>query len=509
MTIELVTRSGIRAGDEDLSRIRKEGWQGWIASQLAMPPDDGAAVKDYLSTQKLRIEYQAEDGFSALKEDRPFVTLEKPVHELWHLADWDKKMSWEERVRPAHETIAATIARAALSETQLREAVADFWRDHFSVNAESLEAVAIALPEYDRILRKHAFGNFREMLEAVATSTAMLDYLNNAASKASPANENYARELFELHTLGAAAYFNDRYDRWREVPGALAGSAEGYIDQDVYEAARAFTGWTYASGQYVSDGFDLPKTGEFAYVDAWHDPYQKRVLAQEFDAYQPPLSDGRKVLDLAAFHPATAQNIAFKLCQRFVTDEPSPDLVKRIAETFASHAHDRDQIAKTVEAVLLSRDFAAAPPRLQRPLFFLGSLQRSAGIALPPDLDFEYGLQNMGQRLYAWHTPAGHPTHSSYWQSPGLLVRRWRTVTELWQKMISRMPEREWASIDAFVDEWSRPLAADEAVAARARQIMQREYGEENRKVSFQEEERWVVAQTLGFLSVTPSYQMV
>jgi uncharacterized protein (DUF1800 family) len=509
MTKAWVARAGIRAGTEDLARIERDEWKGWVASQLAMPSGDGAAVRDYLSTQKLHIEYEAEQGFSALNEDRAFVTLDKPIAKLWYLADWDKKMSWEERVRPAHETIAATLARAALSDAQLCEHVTDFWRDHFSVNSESQEAAAIALPAYDRLLREHAFGNFRELLEAVATSTAMLEYLNNASSKASPANENYARELFELHTLGAHAYLNDSYDRWREVPGALNGSAEGYIDQDVYEAARAFTGWSYASGQYVSEGFDLPKTGEFHYVDSWHDPYQKRILAREFDAYQPPLGDGRKVLDLVAFHPATARNIAFKLCQRFVSDAPSPDLVASVADTFSSHAHDSHQLAKTVEAVLLSPEFAEALPRLQRPLFFLGSLQRSAGVALPPDPNREYELQNMGQRLYSWHTPAGHPAHSAYWQSPGLLVRRWRTVTGLWEKIIAHMPEREWAGIADFAREWSQTLGAGEIATQRTAQLMQREFGEDERKVSFSKDDRWVVSQALGFLSVTPNSQMV
>ncbi len=509
MTKQWVARAGVRAGKDDLSRIERDAWKGWVASQLAMPSEDGTAVKDHLSTQRLHIEYEAEQGFPALKEDRAFVTLDKPLPGLWHLADWDKKMSWEERIRPARETIAATLARAALSEAQLLEHVTDFWRDHFSVNSDSQEAVAIALPAYDKLLREHAFGNFRDMLEAVAKSTAMLEYLNNASSKASPANENYARELFELHTLGAAAYLNDRYDRWREVPGALSGNAEGYIDQDVYEAARAFTGWSYKGGQYVNEGFDLPKTGEFTYVDQWHDPYQKRVLAQELDAYRSPLADGRKVLDLTAFHPATARNIAFKLCQRFVNDEPAAGLVARIAQVFSDAARDPRQIAKTVEAVLLSPEFAGAPPRLQRPLFFLGSLQRSAGVALPPDPGHENMLQSMGQRLYSWHTPAGHPAHSAYWQSPGLLVRRWRAVTGLWENLTAQMPGREWASIGSFVESWSGPFSADDAAAQRAAQLMQREFGEEDRGVSLSKDDRWVVAQTFGFLSVTPNYQMV
>jgi len=111
---------------------------------------------------------------------------------------------------------------------------------------------------------------------------------------------NYARELFELHTLGRDAYLNDHYNRWRDVPGALSGAPRGYIDQDVYEAARAFTGWTVSDGSRVDSATTLPNTGQFAYVDAWHDGYQKRVLAQDFDPFQAAMADGHRVLDLVA-----------------------------------------------------------------------------------------------------------------------------------------------------------------------------------------------------------------
>ena len=137
----------------------------------------------------------------------------------------------------------------------------------------------------------------------------MLVYLNNRSSRAGSANENYARELLELHTLGRGAYLNTLYDRWRDVPGATEGRPQGYIDQDVYEAARAFTGWTIADGTGLGGGMALPATGAFTYVEAWHDGYQKRVLGHEFDPFQAPMADGRKVLDLVADHPATAWNV--------------------------------------------------------------------------------------------------------------------------------------------------------------------------------------------------------
>lgn len=214
----LVSRAGIRAGEDDFQRISRDGWNGWVRDQLALGSGDDTGVRDALKSATLKIEYETENGIKGLKEDRHLTSLRKPIAKLWYLGDWEKKMAWEERIRPSREIVTATIIRATLSPAQVRETVTDFWRDHFSVNSEADEDVAIALPTYDQeILRLHAFGNFREMLEAVAKSTAMLAYLNNATSRASPANENYARELLELHTLGAGAYLNAQYDRWREA----------------------------------------------------------------------------------------------------------------------------------------------------------------------------------------------------------------------------------------------------------------------------------------------------
>ena len=506
----LVARAGIRAGDADLARLESDGWPGWVKWQLLLPPEDNAVVRDALDKAVLHIEYEAGDGFKGKREDRHLTSLRKPVKELWHLADWDVKMGYEERMRPAMELLAATQIRAVVSEAQLREAVTDFWRDHFSVNMDAVEDVAIALPSYDQdVLRAHAFGNFREMLEAVATSTSMLAYLNNASSKASPAHENYARELLELHTLGAPAYLNATFDRWREVPGALLGKPEGFIDQDVYEAARAFTGWTYGARQYLSEGVTLPMTGEFTYTDAWHDPYQKRFLGVEFDPHGAPMEDGRRVLDLVAFHPATAHYVSYRLCRRFVGDQPDAALVAAVARVFTENAKAKDQLARVIEYILLSPDFATAEPRLQRPLFLLASLQRHAGVLLPSDLDLNDLLDGMGQRVYSWHSPAGHPLTSGYWQSPGLLVRRWRAMSEIWTRVMKLSPEQNWSTSKDFAAHWTETLGLDEEHAAMSVGLLAQAYGDENRRIDFSEGERWTTAQALTILSSSPSYQAV
>jgi hypothetical protein len=177
-------------------------------------------------------------------------------------------------------------------------------------------------------------GNFRALLGEVARSPAMLYYLNNSDSIASPANENYARELLELHTLGAGNYLNDRYDDWKAVPGATEGLADGYLDLDVYEVARAFTGWSVGDGRWIAEGETAPRTGRFHYVARWHDPYQKRILGREFPPNRGPLQDGEEVLDILAAHPGTARFVCSKIARRLLSDDPPAALVEQMADRF-------------------------------------------------------------------------------------------------------------------------------------------------------------------------------
>jgi uncharacterized protein (DUF1800 family) len=315
----------------------------------------------------------------------------------------------------------------------VKELLVDFWHNHFNVNIDAHDTIRAVWPAYDRdVIRRHALGNFREMLQAVAQGLPMLYYLNNRSSKASPANENYARELFELHTLGAEHYLNHLHKKWREVPGALEGKADGFIDQDVYEAARAFTGWTAADGEYYDDGKRFPETGGFHYHAPWHDPYQKRVLGVELEANQPPLADGMAVLDLAAFHPGTAIYLSRKLCRRFIADEPNEDLVKRVAKVWTEHAKSPDQIAHVMREILLSPEMQGGfGQKTKRPLEFICGFIRATGADLRPEGDFLWRLGECGQRLFMWGPPTGHPDTADYWQSPNSLLKRWKFARDL------------------------------------------------------------------------------
>ncbi len=423
----VLSRFGNGPSFGDLAGFPARGLSAWLEEQLAPPPGDDPEVKKRLAEARLQIKYNATDKWPAVDEMRPLDSLDKPIAELWPLLDNSKPRDNAEKARPRNEATAAAFIRAVYSRYQLREALAQFWHDHFNVNAYGPMQVALALPTYDRdAIRAHALGNFREMLEAVAGSAAMLYYLSNRSSRAGAANENYARELFELHTLGRDAYLNDKFNRWRDVPGALDGRPAGYIDQDVYEAARAFTGWTVEDGTGLDGQRKLPATGRFAYVETWHDGYQKRVLAQEFSPFAAALDDGRRVLDLVAAHPATARHLAGKLCRRFVGAGAAPAFIERVAAEWTKSAKAPDQIARVVGFIARSGEFAESRgAKLKRPVLLAAGFARVTGMDFTPTAAFAEAIAGAGQRLFGYPLPTGLPDDDRIFLSAHALRNRW------------------------------------------------------------------------------------
>jgi uncharacterized protein (DUF1800 family) len=430
-------RAAFGASPDSLEELQSQGFSAWVDNQLKAKSGFGAAADAYLRNAQLRIKYPAGDGWTAADEMRPLTSLDAPIANLWHLVDHKNPMHAAERRRPRDEVIAATVLRAVHSRWQLREVTCGFWHDHFNVDAVGSEAIGVALPAYDRdVIRTHCFGNFREFLEAVAKSAAMQYYLSNRSSRAGSANENYARELFELHSMGRDAYLNDQYDRWREVPGALQGRPAGYIDQDVYEAARAFTGWTIEDGSTVDARRKLPPTGQFVYVENWHDGYQKRVLAAEFDAFGSALSDGRQVLDLVAAHPATAQYLCDKLCRRFIGGAAPVRLRQQLSKIWLENTESHDQIARVLRALLLSREFLARREATQRaktrrPLALAAAFARALQVDLKYSEQLGGEIAAAGQNLFGWPTPTGLPDAAAPFLSSQAMRHRWSLVLGL------------------------------------------------------------------------------
>lgn len=425
----LLNRLTFGANAESRARLASLGQQAWLEEQLSLPATDPGLLSR-LAAARLRISYPAgqdENGriWPAMDELRPLTHLSSDPADLVVLLQWDRGMDYAERIRPAQEVIAASLIRAVHAPAQLREVMTQFWHDHFNVNAGKSEKTAALFPPHDALLRAHAFGNFRQLLGEVAKSPAMLFYLNNDESRASPANENWARELLELHTLGAGAYLNDRMQDWRQVPGATGGLALGYLDLDVYEVARAFTGWSVGDGRWLAEGQTAPVTGRFHYVEGWHDPYQKRVLGVEFPPNRAPLADGEQVLDMLATHPATAQFLCEKIARRFVADDPPADLVAAMAAVFSARARAPDQIAHVLRAMVAHRAFAASPPsKLRRPFEFLAALYRATGAQVSgPENAVFWHLARAGWRQHDYGPPNGHPDRLEAWSSGTTLAR--------------------------------------------------------------------------------------
>ncbi len=299
----------------------------------------------------------------------------------------------------ATQMIASAQYRQMFSERQLFEIMVEFWSDHFNIHL--INGLGPTLKPHDdqQVIRKHALGNFSELLHASAKSPAMLFYLDNFLSVAGAANENYARELMELHTLG--------------VDG-------GYTETDIKEVARCFTGWTLRFP-------DNPPYGDFIFDPGNHDDQAKTVLGNFIPAGGDQ-SDGEGVLNILAAHPSTANFIATKLCRRFISDTPEQATIDAVAAAFANSNGD---IKDTLRALFATPAFLdTADEKITRPSEYLAGMVR----ALAPDtgypsdkgLTWFYAQNTLGQIPFYWPTPDGYPDIQSYWASTGGLLNRWR-----------------------------------------------------------------------------------
>jgi uncharacterized protein (DUF1800 family) len=303
-----------------------------------------------------------------------------------------------------------TLIRMVHSRRQLLEVMIDFWMNHFNIRGGNWPAYAV-WRSWDRdVIRVHALGNFRLFLEAVGRHTAMLYYLDNVNSTDGGPNENYARELFELHTLGSEHYL---------IPG-------GYTDEDVFEAARCFTGWT------VNNSSSTGNTGEFLYDAGDHDRFQKVVLGEQIPRDMPPEYDGRRVYDLLANHPMTHRHIARQLCRRLVADNPPESLVDSIASFFGARVGSPHQISETVQAIFFSPEFENSwGGKIRRPLDLLIASIRAMGGSFLWDSDWEWQTRPLNHRLFNWPSPDGHPDTAEDWLSTNGMLYRWNVVNDI------------------------------------------------------------------------------
>ena len=327
---------------------------------------------------------------------------------------------------PRDELVRASMIRAIYSKRQLLQVLADFWHNHFNVYIDVSSWVRASMPHLDLLIRNHALGNFRVLLEEVAKSTAMLRYLDNYTNSNAGPNENFSRELFELHTLGAENYLGVMQQN--EVPPDGDGFPLGYVDADVFESTRCFTGWSFSNGT-GADG----DTGLFYYRPEWHDRFQKFILGDFIPADQTDMKDGRDVLDALASHPGTGRHLARKLCQRFISDNPPQSVVDAAAAVFTEQWQAADQIKQVVETILLSDEFLSTwGQKIKRPYEIAVSAMRAGGSTFTPGVDsgdtnsFIWRYDGTGQRLFGWPAPNGYPDVRGAWKSMTPRVMSWR-----------------------------------------------------------------------------------
>jgi uncharacterized protein (DUF1800 family) len=298
------------------------------------------------------------------------------------------------------------ILRAAYSTHQLQELLVDFWYNHFNVFLGK-GADHYLVPSYERdAIRPHVFGKFYDLLLATAESPAMLFYLDNWQSVGADTtppprqannryglNENYGRELLELHTLGVGS---------------------GYTQQDVIEVARCFTGWTITNPR---------KSGAFEYNDRMHDKGRKVVLGHVIEAGG-GMNDGLEVLSLLAHHPSTAHFISLELAQRFVADNPPPSLVNRMAATFLARDGDLREVTRTM---INSPEFwseGAFRVKIKTPFEMVVSTVRASQADLQSTFLLGNEIQRLGEPLYRKSEPTGYSSANDEWVSSANLLER-------------------------------------------------------------------------------------
>ncbi|MBX3408054.1 MAG: DUF1800 domain-containing protein [Phycisphaeraceae bacterium] len=292
----------------------------------------------------------------------------------------------------------ARILRAALSERQLFERVVDMWTDHFNIFIQNGPEPVMKVVDDREVIRAHALGRFHDLLLASAYSPAMIHSLDNVSNQFGTPNENYARELLELHTMGANG---------------------GYTQHDVREIARCFTGWAYYGG------FSGDISYTFFYNPGSHDNGQKIVLGNIIPANL-GIEDGHRVVQILAGHPSTARHIARKLLVEFWGYDPPARLIGDIARVYTRTGGD---IRAMIRAILDPSIWPSPTPKFKRPLHLVASILRAVGTLLVNAGAMREPLAAAGHLPFHWAPPNGYPDRLSAWA--GSLLVRWNFASDL------------------------------------------------------------------------------
>ena len=471
---------GLRPGD--IEKVREMGIKKFLDEQFHPEGIDDSALEAKLAALPT-LTMDTEKLLDEFKEQKPAVKKEEPKPAAQATAAQTVAMNTpppkpEPPPRPSVMTLPGPqrvmselareeVWRAVYSERQLQEVMVQFWMNHFNIFAPK-GADRWLLTSFERdSIRPHAMGKFEDLLRATSESPAMLFYLDNwmstsptpnyaplnnqkdhkkRADRRNPPkppanpqqprrglNENYGRELMELHTMG--------------VDG-------GYTQKDVIEVARCFTGWTIERPQ---------QRGAFMFNPKMHDYDRKVVLGHKIKAGR-GMEDGLAVLHLLAGHRSTAHFISLKLCRRFIADDPPQSAVDRVAKTFVKTHGD---IRRVLNTILTSPEFysqAAFRAKVKSPLELVASSLRALGGNTDADLPILQSIQRMGQQMFQYEAPTGFPDREATWINSGTLLTRVNFALTL---AANRVPGTE-INLQAF----ARPDSPEAIVDQMARQVV-------------------------------------
>ena len=446
--LHVMSRMSFGPRPGEVERILKESnWKDWATKQL-----DPASIDDSAHEK-------------AVAERYPWTKMSMlDVRKNYAIG-----RNSEQNQQLRKELPESVVYRAANSERQFQEVICEFWRNHFCINQPATGAPTRSwtAPRYEEdVIRKHAFGKFKNMLFASATHPAMLEYLDNYVSRANYWNENYARELMELHTLGADRHYNET---------------------DVLELSKVLTGWTYNR--------DL----EFYFNENWHQGGAKTVLRKQIpQGYQ----GGEQALLMLANHPGTADYLAEKLCKFLVNDSPPPSLVKKVSSTFKSSKGD---LPKVYAAIIFSDEFMQRGnyrSKFKTPVEFTVATLRATGSKLNDGGPIVRILDKMGQPVYDCVDPTGYYDVAESWMDSGVLTTRWDFC---WKLVRGDIDGVEVPS--TLLNKYDAMATPEEKAKSMVDDIIAAEIGERTRKILREASESGDTKRMMSIVLGSPDFQ--
>jgi uncharacterized protein (DUF1800 family) len=364
LTAKLVRRITLGLTTAELTSAASLGYSGYLENQL---------------------NYTAIDDSAADAAIAGLTTLSMQPYQLYPLT----------AAQIINELTEGTLRRSVLSRRQLYQRMVELWTDHFNIDITKEIDTHLKTVDDRDVIRANALGTFPALLSASAHSPAMLTYLDNQTSVAGNPNENYARELMELHTLSVSG---------------------GYTQTDVSEVARCLTGWT------ITRQTNNPGSGVFRFDATVHDTGSKTVLGQVIPGQSGAagINEGLTVLSILANHPSTAVFIATKICKWLVSETPSQALINSVAATYTSTGGDIKAMIRTALAPNVLYD---APPKYKRPYHLFVSALRALPATITTINSLRNQLASAGHQQFYWTTPDGYPDTLLYWS--GLILPRW------------------------------------------------------------------------------------